>query len=280
MNVSGRHMDQLIRSALLEDLGKAGDLTTQAVIPAKAEGTAVFIIRENGVLAGTQVVRKLFQILGGVSLRFSAAEGEKVEAGRNLGRISGSLRTILTGERTALNFLQRLSGIATLTSRYAEAVAGTRAVILDTRKTTPGMRSLEKAAVVSGGGRNHRHGLYDMILIKNNHIDAAGSVTEAVRRCVDGKKTLRDVPVEVETRTLKEVAEALELPVQRIMLDNMDYPVLKAAVKMIGGRKEVEASGNMTLRNVRQIAKTGVDFISVGALTHSAPALDIALRVE
>ncbi|HHS12827.1 MAG TPA: carboxylating nicotinate-nucleotide diphosphorylase [bacterium] len=280
MNNSDRFTKQIIRAALQEDLNKAGDLTTQAVIPESAQGTAVFIIRESGVLAGTHVVHTLFQMLGGADLGFSAVEGEKVEAGQNLGRISGSLRTILTGERTALNFLQRLSGIATLTSRYVEAVFGTRAVILDTRKTTPGMRSLEKAAVVSGGGRNHRHGLYDMILIKNNHIDAAGSVTEAVRRCVGGKRTLRDVPVEVETRTLKEVAEALELPVQRIMLDNMDYPVLKAAVKMIGGRKEVEVSGNMTLRNVRKIAKTGVDFISVGALTHSAPALDIALRIE
>lgn len=280
MNVSDRFTEKLIRAALLEDLNRAGDLTTQAVIPEKAEGTAVFIIRENGVLAGTQVVRKLFQILGGVSLQFSAGEGEKVEAGRNLGRISGSLRTILTGERTALNFLQRLSGIATLTSRYAEAVAGTRAVILDTRKTTPGMRFLEKAAVVSGGGHNHRYGLYDMILVKNNHIDAAGSLSEAVRRCMGARKTVSNVSVEVETRTLQEVAEALKLPVQRIMLDNMDYSTLRAAVKMIGGRKEVEASGNVTLRNIRKIAKTGVGFISVGALTHSAPALDIALRVE
>ena len=196
-----------------------------------------------------------------------------MEDRQTLARVTGPARALLTGERTALNFLGRMSGIATLTSRYVAAVAGTHAVILDTRKTAPGLRLLDKMAVKRGGGQNHRIGLYDMVLIKNNHIDFAGSLQEAVRRV---RLEAQGLEIEVETRTLDEVSQALDLKVERILLDNMSIPMMRQAVEMNAGRAKLEASGNITLFNVRQVAATGVDFISVGALTHSVTVFDVS----
>jgi nicotinate-nucleotide pyrophosphorylase (carboxylating) len=216
------------------------------------------------------------------SLRFEEIreDGDKISPSDIVLTISGSTRSILTAERTALNFLQRLSGIATLTAQFVERIAGAPATILDTRKTTPGLRALEKYAVRVGGGHNHRLGLFDMILIKENHIAAAGGITKAVA-IIRGELEARKLPlaVEVETKTLEEVNEALVLKVDRIMLDNMPVPQIREAVKMVSGRAELEVSGGVTLETVRAIAETDVDYISVGALTHSAPALDLSLLI-
>ena len=270
-------MNDLIGRALAEDLG-AGDLTTRAVVPDGAQARARIEQREPGVVAGLGVARAVFEQVDG-SLRFDsrAPEGEWREPGV-LAELSGAAASILAGERVALNFLGRLSGVATLTARYVQAVEGTGARILDTRKTTPGLRELEKQAVRAGGGVSHRSGLYDAILVKENHAALAGGVGEATRLALVGAPD--GVTVEVECATLEEVEAALAAGVPRILLDNMALPELRRSVEVAGGRAELEASGGITLDTVRAVAETGVDYISVGALTHSAPALDVSLLLD
>ena len=256
---------------LAEDVGE-GDLTSLAVIDEAATCEAELRLKEPGVVCGFEAAAAVFDALG-ATLEPLVAEGERVEPGP-VARVSGPARAVLTGERLALNLVGRLSGIASLTRRYVDAVSGTGAEILDTRKTTPGLRALEKHAVRCGGGRNHRLGLFDGILIKDNHLRVAGSLTDAVRRAQGG-----GVPVEVECDTLDQVEEALAAGADRILLDNMPPPVLARAVGLVDGRAELEASGGVTLETVRAIAESGVDFVSVGALTHSARSLDVSLEV-
>jgi nicotinate-nucleotide pyrophosphorylase (carboxylating) len=267
---------EIVQRALAEDVG-SGDVTTTATVAADARANARITQKEPGVIYGLDVAEATFRALDpGAMLTRLTAEGSWRDGGPVLA-IEGSARAILTGERTALNFLQRLSGVATLTRRCVDAVAGTNARILDTRKTTPGLRMLEKAAVAAGGGTNHRVGLYDAILIKENHAALAGGVGAAVRRA---RAEAPGLPLEVECRTPAEVDEALRARAPRILLDNMAPPQLAEAVAHVGGRAELEASGGFTLETIREVASTGVDFISVGALTHSAPALDLSLLLE
>jgi nicotinate-nucleotide pyrophosphorylase (carboxylating) len=270
-------MSDPIERALAEDLGD-GDLTTRAVVPEGAQARARIEQRAPGVIAGLGLAQAVFERID-ASLRFEplAAEGEWREPGV-LAEISGAAAAILAGERVALNFLGRLSGVATLTARYVRAVEGTRARILDTRKTTPGLRELEKAAVRAGGGVSHRGGLYDAILVKENHAALAGGVGEATRRALAAAP--EGVTVEVECANLEEVEAAVAAGVRRILLDNMAPPELRRAVELAAGRAELEASGGITLDTVRAVAETGVDYISVGALTHSAPALDVSLLLD
>lgn len=276
--------------ALAEDLG-AGDLTTQAVVPDGARARARIEQRAPGVVAGLGVAQAVFERIDpSVAFEALAPEGEWREPGV-LAEISGAAASILAGERVALNFLGRLSGVATLTARYVQAVEGTGARILDTRKTTPGLRELEKQAVRAGGGVSHRSGLYDAILVKENHAALAGGVGEATRRALEaarerspaGGRSPADrggVTVEVECATLAEVEAALAAGVARVLLDNMGVDELRQAVELAAGRTELEASGGITLDSVRAVAETGVDYISVGALTHSAPALDVSLLLD
>jgi nicotinate-nucleotide pyrophosphorylase (carboxylating) len=268
-------LSQRIDAALAEDV-RGGDVTTELLVPAGARGRAVLTQKAPGALAGLRVAEAVFHRVD-PSLRWHAhsAEGVWSDGGVRVAEVAGVSRSILTAERVALNFLQRLSGVATLTARYVEAVAGTGARILDTRKTTPGLRVLEKQAVVAGGGVNHRFGLFDAILVKENHAAMAGGVGEATRRALGAS-----LPVEVECATLDEVREAVEAGAPRILLDNMSNEELRSAVSLVAGRAELEASGGVSLDTVRGIAETGVDFISVGALTHSAPALDVSLILE
>jgi len=266
----------LVARALAEDLG-TGDVTTAATVPEDARGTATITQKAPGVLYGFDVAFAAFAALDpDVELERLAPEGEWRDGGVAL-RVHASTHAILSAERTALNFLQRLSGVATLTARYVQAVEGTGARILDTRKTTPGLRMLEKAAVQAGGGHVYRFGLFDAVLIKENHAAAAGGVGAAVRAA---QQAYPDLPLEVECSDAGEVAEALEAGAPRILLDNMGPAELIAAVGQVGGRAELEASGGITLGNVREHAVPGLDFISVGALTHSAPALDLSLILE
>jgi nicotinate-nucleotide pyrophosphorylase (carboxylating) len=272
------YLKKLIEEALSEDLGN-GDVTSEAIIPADATSTADIKAKQDLVLAGLEVAREVFHYLDPAT-RFEslARDGDKIKAGAVLARVSGKTRILLAGERVALNLLQHLSGIATLTSRYVEQLKGAKAQILDTRKTLPGLRRLEKYAVRMGGGRNHRFGLYDGILIKDNHITAAGSITKAVELARKNAHNL--LKIEVETKTLEEVREALTVKADVIMLDNMPLDLMREAVKMIAGRALVEASGNVTLETIRAIAETSVDFISSGSLTHSAPAADISMKIK
>ena len=275
-------ISRIVEEALLEDIGM-GDVTTDGIVPAGLSGTAELLVKESGVIAGLEVAGLVFRTVDGrISLAPAFADGSFVESGAVAATVQGPLSGILKAERTALNILQRMSGTATLTRRFVDAVKGTGAKITDTRKTTPGLRVLDKLAVRLGGGVNHRFGLDDMVLIKDNHIAAAGGIAPAVSRCLAAlrKKNLT-VRVEVETRTLEEVREALaQEGIDRIMLDNFPLEEMRKAVGIIKGAVEVEASGNMTLETVRPVAETGVDFISVGALTHSARALDISLDVR
>jgi len=271
-------IDAIVRRALDEDIGD-GDVTTLCTIGPDAWVTGRFLAKAPGVVAGLEVVRAVFGQLD-ARVRFVArvADGDPVEARTVVAEISGPGRAVLTGERVALNFLQRMSGIATLTRRFVEATRGTRAVILDTRKTAPGLRALDKWAVRLGGGHNHRMGLYDMVLIKDNHIAAVGSITEAVARVRAGDTHRR--PIEVEVTTLAELAEALVLGVDRVMLDNMGPGEMREAVRITAGRVPLEASGGVRLDTVAAIAATGVDLISTGAITHSISALDISLDLD
>ncbi|MBN2380689.1 carboxylating nicotinate-nucleotide diphosphorylase [candidate division WOR-3 bacterium] len=268
---------EVVRIVLSEDIG-SGDATTLATIPEESCNKAVILCKQEGVFAGMPVVEEVFsQVEERIEVDFMVKDSDVISKGQEIARISGPARGILTAERTALNFLQRLSGIATLTSRFVERVQGTKAKILDTRKTTPGLRVLEKYAVRCGGGYNHRMGLYDMVMIKDNHIAAAGSITNAVKSVLD---THSDLKIEVECKSLDEVKEALSVGgLDRIMLDNMSLDTMKEAVSLVSGRVELEASGGVTLETVAGIAATGVDYISVGALTHSAKALDISLEI-
>ncbi|HNS01831.1 MAG TPA: carboxylating nicotinate-nucleotide diphosphorylase [Anaerolineae bacterium] len=272
-----QQIDLIIANALAEDIGD-GDVTALNTVPADAVLHGVFLAKEAGVLAGLAVVRRVFQQVDpAVTCAFDLADGDRVAARQVFGAIHGPGRALLTGERVALNFLQRMSGIATLTRRYVDAAAGTRAVILDTRKTAPGLRVLDKWAVRLGGGQNHRFGLYDMAMIKDNHIAAVGGIAEAVQRVRAGDP--RGRPIEVEVTTLEQLREALAQPIDRILLDNMSLEQMREAVQIAAGRIPLEASGNVNLNTVAAIAATGVDYISSGALTHSVAALDISLDI-
>jgi nicotinate-nucleotide pyrophosphorylase (carboxylating) len=269
-------LDDLVTRAIAEDVGP-GDVTTRATVPPGTRAHARITQKAPGVVFGLEVAERCFAALdAGVRARRETEEGVWREGGPVLA-LDGDAAALLAGERTALNFLQRLSGIATLTARYVGAVAGTGARILDTRKTTPGLRALEKSAVAAGGGTNHRAGLYDAILVKENHAALAGGVGAAVRAA---RAAAPQLPLEVECRDEHDVDEALAAGAPRLLLDNMDPARLRAVVAHVGDRAELEASGGVTLETVREIAETGVDFISVGALTHSAPALDLSLLLE
>ena len=273
-------IDLLARLALEEDLDERGDVTSRATISPEKCVLGRITAKAPGVIAGLSAVQVVYQKVDpNVRVVSLVEDGDSVKPGTVICEVGGSGRSVLTGERVALNFLQRLSSIATLTAQFVSAAAGTHAVILDTRKTTPGWRLLEKYAVRMGGGHNHRMGLYDMVLIKDNHIDAAGSITaavEAVRHSPDAA----GLQVEIEVKNLDELREALSLNPDRILLDNMDEPQLREAVGITAKRVPLEASGNMTLERVAAVAATGVDFISVGALTHSASALDLSMRLH
>ena len=267
---------ELVSNALAEDVG-GGDVTSSATVPEGTRARGLITQKAPGVIFGLEAAERTFTALDpDAAVERLASEG-RWRAGGEVMSVAGSAQGILTGERTALNFLQRLSGVATMAARSVEAVRGTGTRILDTRKTTPGLRALEKAAVAAGGAENHRAGLYDAILIKENHAMLAGGVGEAVRRA---RARAPELALEVECRTLAEVEEALEAGAPRILLDNMTVDQLRLAVAHVAGRAELEASGGVTLQTLRAIASTGVDFISVGALTHSAPALDLSLRLE
>jgi nicotinate-nucleotide pyrophosphorylase (carboxylating) len=276
MALAADTLERLVYAALAEDIGE-GDVTTEATVDADAVGTAELFVREPGVVCGLAAAEAVFRALD-PDARFEPLlqEGAVLDHPVAVALVTGPERAILTGERTALNLLGRLSGIATLTRSYVDAVAGTGVAILDTRKTTPGLRALEKHAVACGGGRNHRFGLDDGVLVKDNHLRAAGSI----RAAVESLRAATDLPVEVECDTLEQVAIALEEGVDAILLDNMTLDDLRAAVALVGGRARLEASGGVTIENVRAIAETGVDEISVGALTHSARSLDVSLELQ
>lgn len=271
-------VQRIVRAALEEDIGP-GDITTEAVVPAGARAEAVILAKEEGVIAGLPVAEAAFRELD-PNMHFTALcrDGDRVSRGQAVARVEGSARAILTAERVALNLLQRLSGVATITARLCEKVRGTKARLVDTRKTTPGLRALEKYAVRAGGGSNHRLGLYDAILIKDNHIAAAGGVGEAVRRARERGGHM--VVIEVETQSRQQVEEALAAHAGIIMLDNMTAEQMRECVQLIGGRALTEASGGIKEETVRAIAEAGVDLISIGALTHSVAALDISLDIE
>lgn len=270
--------ETILLNALSEDIG-AGDVTSQYTVPAEARATATMLVKAEGVLAGLAVSLRTFALVDPtVVTAAGSSDGDSVTPGTVIATITGSARSILTAERVALNILQRMSGTATLTRRFVDTVVGTNATIVDTRKTTPGLRTLEKYAVLCGGGRNHRIGLYDAILIKDNHLAAGGGVRATIQRAREqAPHTMR---VEVECKNLEEVAEAVEAGADIILLDNMSPTQLGEAVRQIKGRAITEASGGVNLNTVRAIAESGVDLISVGALTHSAPALDISLNFE
>jgi len=269
-------VDELLRTALAEDLGTAGDITTDAVVPSGQTGSAHLVSRAAGVVAGLPVAARAWELVDPeVHVRLLADEGAGVAPGEVLASVEGPLRAILTAERVALNLVGHLSGVATATSRLVAAVEGTGAVIADTRKTTPGLRALEKYAVRAGGGKNHRFGLFDAVLVKDNHIAAAGNLAPAVETARRAVGHL--VPIEVEVDTLDQLDEALHAGVDAVLLDNMDIPTLAAAVRRVAGRCRTEASGGITEATARAVAETGVDVISVGWITHSAPALDVGL---
>lgn len=279
---SKKEIYQLIKLGLEEDLGTRGDITTNLLIDPTSQGAATILAKSKGVIAGLFVAKQVFEEVDPeLTCVQIVQDGVKVEKASKILDIRGRLSSILIGERTALNFLQRLSGIASLTALFVEQTKGTRAKILDTRKTTPGYRALEKSAVRQGGGVNHRMGLYDMVMIKENHIEAAGSLTKAVN-VIREKLEKEDLTaqIEVEVTNIAQVHEALRLNVDRILLDNMNNSEIQAIVHSVEGQVELEASGGVTLETVRGIAETGVDYISVGALTHSARALDLSLLIN
>jgi nicotinate-nucleotide pyrophosphorylase (carboxylating) len=270
-------VERAVAAALEEDLGQAGDITTDPIIPAHATAEAEIVARKEGVIAGLDLAAASFKALDPDS-KFVAdvADGARVAAGARLARIQGKARALLSAERVALNFLGHLSGIATLTAAYVAAIEGTKARIACTRKTTPGLRAFEKYAVRAGGGFNHRFGLYDAVLVKDNHIAAAGGLAQALAKL--RARTGHLVKVDIEVDTLDQLDEALHFPIDAVLLDNMDAATLKKAVALVNGRVLTEASGGVSLETVRKIAETGVDLISVGALTHSAARLDLALE--
>jgi nicotinate-nucleotide pyrophosphorylase (carboxylating) len=273
-----KHLTTLVDMALAEDMG-GGDLTTEAIFPQRYIGRAVIVAREKLVVSGLPVARQVFRRLSRpCRLQPAVKEGTEVHRGAKLASLSGPVRALLSGERTALNFLRHLSGVATLTRAYVKELEGTGCVLLDTRKTTPGMRALEKAAVKAGGGSNHRMGLFDGVIIKDNHIAASGSIRDAVARV--RKRAGAKMKIEVECTGIRQAQEALDAGADVIMLDNMAPGRMARAVEVIAGRAKTEASGRVTLRNIAGVARSGVDYVSVGAITHSAPAADIAMDMN
>jgi nicotinate-nucleotide pyrophosphorylase (carboxylating) len=276
---------RIIEQALFEDIG-LGDATSESIVPDDMLGDGVFLAKAPGVVAGLEVAAVVFRYVDeGLTVVPAIRDGDHVRPGDQIGTVNGPARSMLKGERVALNFLQRMSGIATLTRQFVDAVQGIPVRITDTRKTAPGLRVLDKLAVTLGGGVNHRFGLDDMVLIKDNHVVAAGGIRPAIERCLAYlRKEELEISVEVETRSIDEVREAMVClengnVIHRIMLDNFTLDVMRTAVELIAGRIEVEASGNMALQNIRSVAETGVNLISVGALTHSVQALDISLEL-
>jgi nicotinate-nucleotide pyrophosphorylase (carboxylating) len=266
----------IVRRALDEDVG-AGDITTEATVPRSQRARGVFVVKAECVLAGLDVAIEVFrQLEPDVEVSLGKHDGDSCSAGDHIGEVRGSARTLLVGERTALNFLQRLSGIATRTRRFVDA-AGGRIIVLDTRKTTPTLRTLEKYAVRAGGATNHRTGLFDAVLIKDNHVRLAGGVEAAVARVRDRHPA---VPIEVEAQSLAEVDEALRAGAETVLVDNMSTEEISEAVARVGGRAKVEISGGVTLERLPALATTGADYVSAGALTHSAPAIDISFEIE
>ncbi len=273
-DLPGFDLDRFVRATLAEDLGDGGDITSEAVIPAEARFTGVMDSREAIVAAGLPLAEAFFRALDpAVEIERLAQDGDRVEAGADLLRLRGRARALLTAERSALNVVQHLSGVATLTRRYVDAIAGTGAVLLDTRKTIPGLRLLEKYATRMGGARNHRMGLWDMAMIKDNHVAVAGGVAEAVRRAAAAG--IERIIVEVDR--LDQIEPALAAGATHLLLDNMDVPALREAVALVAGRVPTEASGGVTLETIRAKAETGVTYVSVGRITQSAPAADIGL---
>ncbi len=269
-------VDAAVRDALREDLGADGDITTNATVAADVRAEAVIAARRPGVVSGLQLAEAAFRTLDAdVAYDVLCRDGDDIAGGGAIARIAGKARALLTAERVALNFMGRMSGIATLTRRYVETVAGTKAHICDTRKTTPGLRAFEKNAVRCGGGSNHRMGLYDAILIKDNHIAAAGGIAAAIKAAQGAAGP--SIKIEIEVDALAQLDEALRCRIDAVLLDNMTTEQLREAVKRVAGRCATEASGGINLETVRTIAETGVDVISVGALTHSAPVLDLGL---
>jgi len=276
--VTDKKILKIIQNALREDIG-TGDITTLSTVNSRKKGRALAVAKDDFIVAGMDIFEETFKSVDqNIEVKKLNKDGYPAKKGDILAEVSGSLSGILHAERVSLNLLQRMCGIATLTSQYVKAVRGTRAKILDTRKTAPGLRVLDKLAVKLGGGTNHRIGLYDGVLIKDNHIEAAGSITAAVKAV--RKNLSRSMKIEVETKNIPEVREALSCGVEIIMLDNMTIPVMKKAVALVAGRALLEASGNVSLQNVADIAAIGVDFISVGALTHSVKAADISLNIK
>ena len=271
------YVDDIIKTALQEDINYL-DTTTDLMIPATARSTARFMAKAEGVVCGLEVALRVFELLDPTfSYEIRLPEGSRVAYGDIIAELEGSTRCLLKGERTALNLLQHMSGVASATDRYVRLVEGTRAAITDTRKTLPGLRALQKYAVTVGGGKNHRFNLSDGAMLKDNHIDAAGGIPQAVAAIRE--KLGHMVKLEVETRNLDEVRQALEAGADVIMLDNMDCPTMKAAVDLVAGRALLEASGGITDETLRAVAETGVDIVSIGALTHSVKALDISMKI-
>ncbi|MEJ2055594.1 MAG: carboxylating nicotinate-nucleotide diphosphorylase [Calditrichaceae bacterium] len=269
---------KIIKNALQEDLG-SGDVTSDRIIPQTMQLTGVLIAKAEGILAGLEIFREvMITVDQNIQIKYLLNDGSLVKPGEKIAVVSGPGRALLSGERVALNLLQRMSGIATQTRKLVKAVDGTKAVILDTRKTVPGLRVLDKMAVKTGGGKNHRFGLFDMVLIKDNHISAAGGITGAVNKARNSNKS--NLLIEVEVKNLDELKEAITLQVDRILLDNMSFEQMKEAVKITTGRIPLEASGNISADNIRKTAETGVDYISSGMLTHSVKALDISFLIE
>lgn len=281
MKLTKKQYACIIDNALSEDIG-SGDITTNSVIIKKTRATGIIRSKQDGVICGNLVASDVFRKLNKNSKYIIKTQDSRfVKKGRVVAEIHCDLATLLSGERVALNFLMHLSGIASLTSQFVKVVKGTKTTILDTRKTTPGMRLLEKYAVKSGGGENHRIGLHDMYLIKDNHIEAAGSISAAIMACLENRGR-KKIKIEVETKSIAEVKEALNFKIERIMLDNMSPALMRTAcklIKQINKQIEIEASGNVNLRNVRRISECGVDFISIGGLTHSAPSLDLSMEI-
>ncbi|ADZ83318.1 carboxylating nicotinate-nucleotide diphosphorylase [Cellulosilyticum lentocellum] len=273
--INNINVDEHILNAIKEDI-TSEDVTTMAIMKEKQQGEVQLICKEDGILAGLSVFRRTFELLGNIEMQTSYKDGNEVKKGEIIASIRGDIRVLLSGERTALNYLQRMSGIASFTHELVEELKGTKTTLLDTRKTTPGMRVFEKYAVKVGGGTNHRFNLTDGVLIKDNHIGAAGSITAAVRACKAYAPFVRKIEVEVEN--LDMVKEALEAGADIIMLDNMDLETMKQAVVLIGDRAQTECSGNVNKERLKAIAAAGVDYVSCGALTHSSPILDFSLK--
>jgi nicotinate-nucleotide pyrophosphorylase (carboxylating) len=275
------NIELIIKTALKEDIG-SGDITSFATIPAKKRSIGKFILKEDGIISGLSIAKKVFRIYD-KSVKFSALvkDGDFVRKGETIALVMGSSRSILACERAALNFLQRMSGIASTSHLFAEEVKHTKTKIIDTRKTVPGLRLLDKQAVKSGGCSNHRLGLYDMFLIKDNHIAAAGSISQAIKDCRKlNRKKKKNFQIEIEVENFEQLKEVLENEVDIIMLDNFTIEDMRTAVAMIGDKAKIEASGGININTVKEVAETGIDFISVGALTHSVKALDISLEIE